>query len=286
MAEITTLTEAVRGLVHDGDELAIEGFSHLVPFAAGHEIIRQGRRDLTLVRLAPDLVYDQMVGAGCAAKLVFSWAGNPSVGLLPRIRAATEREPTQPIEIVEHSHAGLVAAFSAGAADLPFGVLRGYAGGELAARSPGVEWIDCPFTGERLAAVRAIRPDVGIIHAQQADIAGNVMFWGVAGVQKEAVLASARTIVTVEEVVDRLEPRPGATVLPGWAIDAVAPAPGGAHPSYALGYYDRDDAFYRDWDAISRDGERFAAWIDRHVRAVSDVDGYFASLRAAEREAA
>jgi glutaconate CoA-transferase subunit A len=286
MAAITTLADAVEELVHDGDRVAIEGFSHLVPFAAGHEVIRQGRRDLTLVRLAPDIVYDQLVGAGCAAKLIFSWAGNPSVGLLPRIRAATEREPAHPIEIEEHSHAGLVAAFAAGAANLPFGVLRGYAGGDLAARSPGVSWIECPFTGERLAAVRAMRPDVGIIHAQQADSAGNVMFWGVAGVQKEAVLASARAIVTVEEIVDRLEPRAGATVLPGWAIDAVAVAPGGAHPSYALGYYDRDDAFYRDWDAISRDDAQFAAWIDRHVRGVPGIDGYFESLSAAERETA
>ena len=282
MAELVTLSDAVRELVHDGDSVALEGFSHLVPFAAGHEIIRQRRRRLTLVRLAPDLVYDQMVGAGCAAKLVFSWAGNPSVGLLPRIRAAIEREPAAPIAIEEHSHAGLVTAYAAGAANLPFGVLRGYAGGDLAARTPGLAWVECPFTGERLAAVRALRPDVGIIHAQQADRSGNVMFWGVAGVQKEAVLASARTLVTVEEIVERLEPRPGATVLPGWAIDAVAAAPGGAHPSYALGYYDRDDAFYREWDAISRDAEVFAAWIDRHVHGVEDTDGYFASLRRGE----
>jgi glutaconate CoA-transferase subunit A len=285
MAPITTVRQAVAELVHDGDCVALEGFSHLVPFAAGHELIRQRRRALTLVRLAPDLVYDQMVGAGCAAKLVFSWAGNPSVGLLPRVRAATEGTPAQPISIEEHSHAGLVAAYVAGAANLPFGVLRGYAGGELAEHSPGVSWIDCPFTGERLAAVRAVRPDVGIIHAQQSDRQGNVMFWGVTGVQREAVLASQRSIITVEEIVDRLEPRPGAVVIPGWAIDAVALAPGGAHPSYALGYYDRDDAFYRDWDAISRDDEAFGAWIERHVHGVADTDGYLASLGAASEEA-
>jgi glutaconate CoA-transferase subunit A len=281
MARITTVADGVRELVRDGDCVALEGFSHLVPFAAGHELIRQGRRDLTLVRLAPDLLYDQMIGAGCAAKLVFSWAGNPSVGLLPRLRAATEGAAAGSLALEEHSHAGLVAAFAAGADGLPFGVLRGYAGGELAEHCPGLAWVQCPFTGERLAAVRAVRPDVAIVHAQQADRAGNVQLWGVVGVQREAVLAAARALVTVEEVVDRLEPRPGAVVLPGWAIDLVAPAPGGAHPSYALDYYDRDDAFYRDWDAISRDDAAFAAWIERHVRGVADVEGYLASLEAA-----
>jgi glutaconate CoA-transferase subunit A len=278
MAEITTVAEAVRELVRDGDCVALEGFSHLVPFAAGHELIRQRRRRLELVRLAPDLVADQLVGAGCVERLVFSWAGNPSVGLLPRVRAVTERAAAGSLAFVEHSHAGLVTAFAAGAAGLPFGVLRGYAGGELADHSAAVAWVDCPFTGERLAAVRAVRPDVAIVHAQQADRAGNVQLWGVAGVQREAVLAARRALVTVEEIVDRLEPRPGAVGLPGWAIDAVAPAPGGAHPSYALGYYDRDDDFYREWDAISRDDDAFAAWIDRHVHAVADVDGYLASL--------
>jgi glutaconate CoA-transferase subunit A len=285
MAALATLGDAVRANVHDADIVALEGFSHLVPFAAAHELIRQRRRGLTLVRLAPDLIYDQLIGAGCAAKLVFSWAGNPSVGLLPRFRAVIEGQQADPIEIEEHSHAGLVAAYTAGASNLPFGVLRGYTGGDLAAHSPGVSFVECPFTGERLAAVRAIRPDVGIVHAQQADRDGNVLFWGVLGVQKEAVLASSRSIVTVEEIVDRLEPHFGATLLPGWAIDAVVLAPGGAHPSYALGYYDRDDAFYREWDMISRDSERFAAWIDRHVHAVDGLDGYFESLRVSEEKA-
>jgi glutaconate CoA-transferase subunit A len=285
MAEVTSLARAVRELVQDGDTLALEGFSHLVPFAAGHEIIRQRRRKLTLVRLAPDLVYDQMIGAGCAAKLIFSWAGNPSVGLLRRFRAAVERAPALPLEIEEHSHAGLVTAYAAGAAGLPFGVLRGYSGGDLAAHTPGLAWVQCPFSGERMAAVRAIRPDVGVIHAQQADRDGNVMFWGIAGVQKEVILASARTLVTVEELVDVLEPTPGATVLPGWVIDAVALAPGGAHPSYALGYSDRDDAFYREWDAISKDAQAFSAWLERHVYEVEDVGGYFASLDQDEQVA-
>lgn len=286
MAEILPLQEAVGSLVRDGDLVAMEGFSHLVPYAAGHEVIRQRRRELTLVRLAPDILYDQLIGAGCAAKLVFSWAGNPSVGLLPRLRAAVEGEPAEPIELIEHSHAGLVAAYVAGAANVPFGILRGYVGGDLVDRSPDVTWVDCPFTGERLAAVRAIRPDVGIVHAQQADTSGNVMLWGILGVQKEVVLSSARTIVTVEEIVERLEPRPGAIVLPSWTVDAVAVAAGGAHPSYALGYYDRDDQFYRDWDPISRDASRFAAWMQRHVYGVDSVDAYFESLRLAETEAA
>jgi glutaconate CoA-transferase subunit A len=281
VTEFLTIKEAVSTLVRDGDCVAMEGFSHLVPFAAGHEVARQRKRGLTLVRLAPDILYDQLIGAGCADRLVFSWAGNPSVGLLPRVRAAVERGEPAPIEIEEHSHAGLVAASVAGAANLPFGVLRGYAGGDLAAKSPAVAWIECPFSGERLAAVRAIRPDVGIIHAQQADVQGNIMFWGVLGVQREAVLASARTIVTVEEIVERLEPRAGAVVLPSWVLDAIVLTPCGAYPSYALDYYERDDAFYEEWDAISRDSERFAAWMDLHVYGVDDLDGHFSSLSAA-----
>jgi glutaconate CoA-transferase subunit A len=264
MARLMPLGEAAEQLVHDGDAVAMEGFSHLVPYAAGHEVIRQRRSDLTLYRLAPDILYDQLIGVGCARKLVFSWAGNPSVGLLHRLRDAVEHD-APPLEIEEHSHAGLVTALAAGAANLPFGVLRGYAGTELEAHCPGLAWVDCPFTGERLAAVRAVRPDVGIIHAQQADRSGNVQLWGVVGVQKEVALASRRTLVTVEEIVDRLEPRAGAVTIPSWTIDAVALAPAGAYPSYALDYYDRDDEFYAAWVAISRDRERFLSWMDEHV---------------------
>ncbi|MFN2628216.1 MAG: CoA transferase subunit A [Gaiellaceae bacterium] len=264
MAEILSLHEAVEGLVHDGDTVALEGFTHLIPHAAGHELIRQGRRDLTLVRMTPDVIYDQMIGMGCARKLVFSWGGNPGVGSLHRLRDAVEHRWPAPLDLEEHSHAGMAAAYGAGAANLPFGVLRGYAGTDLAQRT-AVRWIDCPFTGERLAAVPAIRPDVGIIHAQQADRLGNVQLWGIVGVQKETVLASARSIVTVEEIVDELTPRPGAAVLPSWVITAVAVAPGGAHPSYAHGYYDRDNPFYVEWDRISRDRDRFADWMHRHV---------------------
>ena len=261
MAEIVSLAEAVAGLVHDGDTVALEGFTHLIPYAAGQELIRQGRRDLTLIRLTPDLVYDQMIGMGCARKLVFSWGGNPGVGSLHRFRDAVEHGWPQPLELEEHSHAGMAAAWAAGAARLPFGLVRGYRRTDMLPPAT----VTCPFTGEELAAVPAHRPDVGIIHAQRADRRGNVQLWGILGVQKEAVLASARSIVTVEEVVDELDARPGAIVLPRWVIDAVAPAPRGAHPSYAHGYYDRDNEFYRRWDEISRDRETFRAWMDEHV---------------------
>ena len=264
MADTVTLADAVRELVHDGDTVALEGFTHLIPNAAGHELIRQGLRDLTLVRMTPDVVYDQLIGMGAARKLVFSWAGNPGVGSLHRLRDAVEHGWPAPLELEEHSHAGMAAAYAAGAANLPFGVLRGYAGNDLVARTR-VATITCPFTGEELAAVPAHRPDVGIIHAQQADRHGNVQLWGITGVQKEVVLASSRSIVTVEEIVDELEPHPGGVVLPAWVIDAVAEVPGGARPSYAHGYYERDNGFYEAWDAISRDRDTFTSWIQEHV---------------------
>jgi glutaconate CoA-transferase subunit A len=267
VAEIVPLSEAIAGLVHDGDTVALEGFTHLIPFAAGHELIRQGKRDLTLVRMTPDLIYDQLIGMGCAKKLVFSWGGNPGVGSLHRLRDAVEREWPQPLELEENSHAGMAAAYAAGAANLPFGILRGYAGTDLVGRTGSLAWITCPFTGEQLAAVRAHRPDVGIVHAQRADAVGNVQIWGITGVQKETVLASARSLVTVEEIVRELEPRPGAIVLPSWAVTAVSVAPRGAHPSYVHDYYDRDNLFYRDWDAISRDRDTFRAWMGEHVLA-------------------
>jgi glutaconate CoA-transferase subunit A len=264
MAEIVSLAEAVRGLVHDGDTVALEGFTHLIPHAAGHELIRQERRDLTLVRMTPDIVYDQLIGMGAARKLVFSWGGNPGVGSLHRLRDAVEHGWPHPLELEEHSHAGMAAAYAAGAAHLPFGVVRGYAGNDLVAHTR-VATIVCPFTGEELAAVPAHRPDVGIVHAQRADRQGNVQLWGIIGVQKETVLASARSLVTVEEIVDELDERSGAIVLPSWVIDAVAVAPGGARPSYAHDYYDRDNEFYVAWDAISRDRNTFTEWMQEHV---------------------
>ena len=278
---IVSLSEAVSELVRDGDVVALEGFTHLIPHAAGHELIRQERKNLTLVRMTPDVVYDQLIGMCAARKLVFSWGGNPGIGSLHRFRDAVEHEWPARLELEEHSHAGMAAAYVAGASNLPFGLVRGYAGTELAERTR-VAWVECPFTGERLAAVPAIAPDVGIVHAQQADRKGNVQLWGISGVQKETVLAAARAIVTVEEIVPALERRAGAVVIPSWAIDAVARAPGGAHPSYALGYYDRDNAFYERWDLISKDRERFHAWMTRHVVETADIEEYRASLAEAE----
>jgi glutaconate CoA-transferase subunit A len=269
MAEVTTLKDAIAMLVHDGDSVALEGFTHLIPFAAGHEIVRQGRRELELIRMTPDLIYDQMVGMGCARKLVFSYAGNPGVGSLHRVRDAIEKGWPAPLEIEEHTHAGMANRYAAGASGLPFAVLRGYVGTDLPARTPTIRPIECPFTGERLTAVSALRPDVAIVHAQRADRDGNVQLWGITGVQKESVLAADRSLVTVEEVVDELDPRPGAIVLPGWAITRVSVAPEGARPSYALGYYDRDNDAYRAWDAISRDREAFSRWVEELVAAGS-----------------
>jgi glutaconate CoA-transferase subunit A len=264
MAELVSLVDAVRELVHEGDTVALEGFTHLIPNAAGHELIRQGVHDLTLVRMTPDVVYDQLIGMGAARKLVFSWGGNPGVGSLHRLRDAVEHDWPRPLELEEHSHAGMAAAYAAGASNLPFAALRGYEGTDLVAHTR-VAPITCPFTGEELVAVPALRPDVGIIHAQQADRDGNVQLWGITGVQKEAVLASSRCIVTVEEIVDELELRPGGVVLPAWVIDAVAEVPGGARPSYAHGYYDRDNDFYVAWDSISRDRDTFSSWMQEHV---------------------
>jgi glutaconate CoA-transferase subunit A len=265
MSERLSLTEAVSRTIANGDTVALEGFTHLIPFAAGHEIIRQGLSDLTLVRMTPDVIFDQMIGMGCARKLVFSWAGNPGVGSLHRFRDAVEHGWPHPLLLEEHSHAGMANRFSAGAAALPFAVMRGYQGTDLPAHTENVAEVTCPFTGETLTAVAAINPDVAIIHAQQGDDEGNVHLWGISGVQKEAVLAARRAIVTVEEIVSSFEPRMGSIVLPSWVIDAVAVVPGGAHPSYAAGYYDRDNEFYEHWDAISRDREQFLSWMAEHV---------------------
>jgi glutaconate CoA-transferase subunit A len=265
VAEVTSLADAVGALIHDGDIVALEGFTHLIPVAAGHEIIRQGRRDLTLVRMTPDIIYDQMIGAGCAKTLVFSWGGNPGVGSLHRFRDAVHNAWPAPLRLEEHSHAGMANRYVAGASGLPFAVLRGYVGTDLPHHTPGIAPITCPFTGEVLTAVAALNPDVTVVHAQRADPAGNVQMWGITGVQKEAVLAAKRSLATVEEVVETLDPRPGAVVLPSFVLTAVAVAPRGAYPSYAQGYYDRDNGYYRAWDAISRDRETFVAWLNENV---------------------
>jgi glutaconate CoA-transferase subunit A len=286
LAHIVHLRDAIRELVHDGDFVALEGFTHLIPFAAGHEIIRQGRRNLTLVRMTPDVIYDQLIGAGCARKLIFSWGGNPGVGSLHRLRDAVEKDWPVPLEVEEHAHAGMAAAYAAGASGLPFGLLRGYLGSDLPKYNPNIKFIECPFTGERLAAIPSLRPDVAVIHAQQADREGNVQLWGVTGVQKEAVLAAKRSIVTVEEIVDTLKPAsPNAVVLPKWVIGAVCHVPTGAFPSYALGYYGRNNAFYKKWDGIARERDGFTAWIDRHVRGTADFAEFRRSLEAKNQEA-
>jgi glutaconate CoA-transferase subunit A len=277
---ITTLREAIATYVHDGETVALEGFTHLIPFAAGQEIIRQGRRGLHLVRMTPDLVYDQMIGAGCAERLTFSWGGNPGVGSAHRLRDAIETGWPRPLSINEHSHAGMAAAYVAGAARLPFGMLRGYLGTDLPAVNPSIRSVTCPYTGEAIATVPALNPDVTILHAQKSDRAGNVLLAGILGVQKEAGLAAKRLIVTVEEIVDDLGAPMNGIVLPHWVVSAVACVPGGAWPSYARGYYSRDNAFYIAWDEVSRDRATFTAWIDRYVRGTADFAAFIAALRA------
>jgi glutaconate CoA-transferase subunit A len=277
-----SLAEATEEFVRDGACVALEGFTHLIPFAAGHEIIRQGRKDLHLVRMTPDLVYDQMIGMGCARKLTFSWGGNPGVGSLHRLRDAVENGWPLPLEIDEHSHAGMAAAYCAGAARLPFGMLRGYAGVDLAAVNPNVRSVRCPFTGEDLAAVPAINPDVAVLHAQRADRKGNVAIRGIVGAQKEAALAAKALIVTVEEIVEEIPPAMNAIVLPHWIVSAVVHCPGGAYPSYAHGLYERDNSFYQRWDAIARDRDGFSAWMDRHVMTCVDHKEHLLSCRGKE----
>ena len=259
------LTEAIAAHVKDGMTVAMEGFTHLIPFAAGHEVIRQERRDLTLVRMTPDIIYDQLIGMGCARALMFSWGGNPGVGSIHRFRDAIENQWPAPLAIQEHSHADMAGRYQAGASGLPFSVLRGYVGSDLPTQNPNIQSITCPFTGEKLAATPAINPDVTIIHAQRADRRGNVMINGIVGIQKEAVLAGRKAIVTVEEIVDDLEAPMNACFLPHWVLSAVCEVPFGAHPSYAHGYYGRDNAFCKAWDAISKDRDAFTQWMAKHV---------------------
>lgn len=266
MPRFLSLAEAVEWAVHDGDSIAMEGFTHLIPHAAGHEIVRQRRQRLTLIRMTPDLIYDQLIGMGCAEKLVFSWGGNPGVGSLHRLRDAVENGWPRPIALEEHSHAAMANAYEAGAAGLPCAVFRGYLGVDLPKVNQKIKRVTCPFTGEELAAVPAHRPDVAVIHAQRADRAGNVLIEGIVGVQKEVVLAAKRSIVTVEEIVEDFGPRSlNAVILPSWTVGAIAKVPGGAYPSYAQGYYARDNAFYIAWDPIARDRDGFLAWMKSNV---------------------
>ena len=281
MAEFLSLRDAIAANLHDGDTVAMEGFTHLIPFAAGHEVIRQGRKRLKLIRMTPDLIYDQLIGMGAAEKLTFSWGGNPGVGSLYRLRDAVENGWPRPLALEEHSHAALANAYDAGAANLPFAVFRGYQGVELARVNPTVRSVTCPYTGEVLATVPAIRPDVTVIHALRADREGNVLLEGIVGVQKEAVLAARRSIVTVEEIVDDFGERSrNAVILPSWTVTAIAEVPGGAFPSYAHGYYKRANAFYKAWDAIAKDRDTFRAWMRENVLA-KDASAFRAHAKAA-----
>lgn len=277
MAEFLSLHDAVARHVRDGDSVAMEGFTHLIPFAAGHEVIRQGRKHLTVMRMTPDLIYDQLIGMGVVDKMIFSWGGNPGVGSLHRMRDAVENKWPHPLALEEHSHAAMANAYEAGAANLPFAVFRGYKGVDLPRVNPNIRSVTCPYTGEVLATVPALRPDVAIIHALRADRDGNVLLEGIVGVQKEAVLAAKRSIVTVEEVVNDFGPRsPNAVILPAWTVSAIAVVPGGAYPSYAHGYYKRANAFYKTWDGIAREREAFLAWMKANVldKRPEDFAGY------------
>ena len=276
-SKVTTLRAAVGAHLHDGDTLAIEGFTHLISFAAAHEVIRQGRRGLTLARLTPDLVYDQMVAAGCAAKLIFSWLGNPGVGSLHAIRRAIEAGQ---LAIEEYSHHGMVARYAAGASRLPFFPLRSYDGSDLAAANPLIRRVASPYDGEEIAVVPPLNPDVTIIHAQRADADGNLQAWGIVGVQREAALAARRVIAVVEELVDPsvIRADPDRTLLPGTVVDAVCIEPFGAHPSFAQGHYDRDNRFYREWDAISREPARLSAWLAEWVLGLEGRAAYVARM--------
>jgi len=278
MAQLTSLKNAISEYVHDGAIVAMEGFTHLIPFAAGHEMIRQRKKNLTLIRMTPDLIYDQLIGAGCASKLIFSWGGNPGVGSLHRFRDAVQSGYPQTLKIEEHGHADMASRYQAGASGMPFAILRGYVGSDLVKYNPNIKSVQCPFTGEKLVATPAINPDVTIIHAQKADRQGNVLIQGIIGIQKEAVLAAKTAIVTVEEIVDELKAPMNSCVLPHWVVTAVCAVPGGAHPSYAHGYYDRDNAFCKNWDAISRDRETFNTWIEKHIYGTKDFAEFKESL--------
>ena len=280
--EVLPLAEAIATHVRDGQSIALEGFTHLIPFAAGHEIIRQQRRNLHLIRMTPDLVYDQLIGMGCAERLTFSWGGNPGVGSLHRLRDAAERQWPRPLALSEFTHAQMAVAYQAGASGLPCGLLRHYAATDpLQVPAASVQTVRCPFTGAALAAVPAINPDVTILHAQQIDAVGNVLIRGIIGAAKEAAMAARCVLVTVEERVASLRADMNAVVLPSWIITAASIVPGGAYPSYAQGYYPRDNAFYRGWDEIARDRDGFLAWMQQHVFGVRDHAGLLRALAVA-----
>jgi glutaconate CoA-transferase subunit A len=282
MSKVMTMKEAVSRFVRDGDLVVMEGFTHLIPFAAGHEIIRQGKKDLTLARLTPDLIYDQMIAAGCARKLIFSWAGNPGVGPLNAFRRAVEKGVPRPLEIEEYTHFGMVLRFMAGASNLPFLPTRNYPGTDLTRVNPGLKRIRSPYSDEELWCVPGLRPDVTVVHAQRADSDGNTQVWGLYGVQKEAAFASQRVIVSVEEIVDSsvIRSDPNRTIIPAMIVSAVVHEPFGAHPSFVQGAYDRDNDFYVKWDVISKDEAGSKAYLDEWVMGLPDRAAYVRKMGA------
>lgn len=282
MSKVTTMKDAIAHLVRDGDTVAIEGFTHLICFAAGHEIIRQQKRDLALCRLTPDLIYDQMIAAGCAKKLVFSYLGNPGVGSLHAVRRAVEKGIPAPLEVEEYSHFGMVGRFIAGAAKLPFYPVRTFAGSDLPSANPRIKQVSDPYGDDQVYVVPPLNPDVTVVHVQRADEQGNAHIWGLMGMQAEAAFAAQRVIIVAEEIVDEAVIRadPNRSVIPGLIVDAVVHEPYGAHPSYSQGYYDRDTQFYLAWDAISRDHQALLAWLDEWVYGVSGRADYVAKMEA------
>ena len=278
--KLMSMQEAIGRFVQDGDTIVIEGFTHLICFAAGHEIIRQKRQDLTVCRLTPDLIYEQLIGAGCVKKLVFSWAGNPGAGPLYALRRAVEKGNPHPIELEEYSHFGMVARFTAGAARLPFFPLRNYMGSDLPRVNPKIKTINCPYTGEKLATVPALNPDTTIIHAQRADVEGNAQIWGLMGVQKEAAFAATNVIVVAEEIVEQslIRSDPNRTLIPGMIVTAVVQEPFGCHPSFAQGYYYRDNDFYVNWRNISQDEAKFKAYLEEWVFGIKNRAEYIARM--------
>jgi glutaconate CoA-transferase subunit A len=282
-SKVASMQDAVRELVHDGDTVAIEGFTHLICFAAGHEIIRQRKKDLTLARMTPDVIYDQMIGAGVASKLIFSWLGNPGVGSLHAVRRRVEKSDPAPLEIEEYSHFGMVCRYMAGAANLPFMPLRSYEESDIPGVNDNIRWVESPYADDRIAVVPPLKPDVAIIHAQRADADGDAQIWGLLGCQKEAAFAAKRVIVVVEELVEESVVRadPNRTIIPGIKVDAVVVEPFACHPSYVQGYYDRDNRFYIDWDKIARDPETFDAWLKDWVYDLSSHSDYVEKFGAA-----
>ena len=280
MSKVLTMKDAIGRLVNDGDLIVMEGFTHLIPFAAGHEIIRQRRKDLTIARLTPDLIYDQLIAAGCVRKMIFSWAGNPGVGPLHAFRRAVEKGRPRPLEIEEYSHFGMVLRFMAGASNLPFFPTRNYPGTDLTKVNSDIRKIGSPYSDEELWCVPPLNPDVTIVHAQRADAGGNTQVWGLYGVQKEAAFASKRVIVSVEEIVDSsvIRSDPNRTIIPGTIVNAVVHEPFGAHPSFVQGSYDRDNDFYVKWDGISRDEGTFQGYLDEWVDGLPDRAAYIKKM--------